>query len=47
MIVIKVRGVIQPFSLDVNGGEMKIVFPSMPKGAIASNMALMSIYVCR
>ena len=47
-IVIKVRGrhrsklggVFQPFSLDVKGGEMKIVLPSMPKGEIVGNMAL-------
>jgi hypothetical protein len=33
-------GVIQPFSLDVKGGEMKIILPSMPKGEIIGNMEI-------
>ena len=33
-------GVNQPFSLDVKGGEMEIVLPSMPKGKIVGNMVV-------
>ena len=33
-------GVNQPFALDVKGGEMEIVFPSMPKGDIVGNMVV-------
>jgi len=28
-----------PFALDVKGGEMELVLPSMPKGEIVGNMA--------
>ena len=37
-LVSKLGGVIQPFALDVKGGEMKVILPSMPKGAIVGNM---------
>ena len=43
---IKVRGAIQPFALDVKGGEMKVVFPSMPKGEIVGNMANVDCVDC-
>ena len=29
----------KPFALDVKGGEMEMVLPSMPKGEIVGNMA--------
>jgi hypothetical protein len=34
------RRTVSPFSLDVKGGEMKDILPSMPKGDIVGDMAI-------
>ena len=40
------RVVIQPFFLDVKGGEIEVVLPSMPKGEIIGNMTHVDCVYC-